>query len=176
MKTNGAALFALAILIPAASCADADTSDAEETEKSDAVASEDFHNYSVGGLRLDCPEGFEKLRADALAMDGMELVTETDEQVAYMSGPISFTLTKDVHYAHPMIVRRDVIVGEEDKLSVSMAACGYGSKEDADKVMERFAVLNERFLLQQKIRVQSDVGTNFEIKPEEDASEPAGEE
>ncbi len=177
MKTNGAAFLALAILVPAASCADAEPKNAAETEATgNAAAIEDFHVYSVGGLRLDCPQGFEQLQADAIAMDGMEMVTETDEQIAYMSEGVSFTMTKDGHYAHPMIIRRDVIVAGQDKISVSMAACGYGSKEDSDNVMERFAVLNERFLLQQKIQIKSDVGANLEIQSEDGAPEPAESE
>ncbi len=168
MKTNGAAILALVILIPAASCADAETDSTTTAETSGEAASSDGANvYSVGDLRLDCPQGFEHLQAEAIAMDGMEMVTETDEQIAYMAGPVSFTLTKDTHYAHPMIIRRDIIVGEEDKLSVNMAACGYGSKEESDKVMERFALLNERFLLQQKIQIQSDAGSGFEITEED---------
>lgn len=163
MKTTRKAFITLAILVPAASCADADSSNSGTETAAETTTKDDFQVYSVGGLRLDCPQGFDKLRAEAIAVEGMEMVTETDEQIAYMSGPISYTLTKEGHFAHPMIVRRDVVVAEPEKLSVSMAACGYGGKEASDKTMERFALLNERFLLQQKIQVKSDTGSSFEV-------------
>ncbi len=177
MKLSNAAFLALATLVPAASCADQKSDDATDTdEKAEIVAQKDFHVYSTGDLTLDCPLGFEKLQAEAIAMDGMELVTETPEQVAYMAGPVSFTMTKDDHFAHPMIIRRDVQLDEDEKLSVDMAACGYGSEEDSDRVMERFAFLNEQFLFQQTVQVKSDVSEATVIDRDGEEAEPVGEE
>lgn len=180
MKTTPKAFIALALLVPAAACADADSAN-NETESggetaSQEVGSDDFHVYSVGGLRLDCPQGFEKLQANAIATDGMELVTETDEQIAYMSGQVSYTLTKEAHFAYPMIIRRDVVVDEMDKLSISMAACGYGTKEASEKTMEGFAMLNERFLLQNKIQLRSGSASNLEISDQDRTPEAEDQE
>lgn len=174
MKTTPKAIIALAILVPTASCADADTSSSATADET--AAREDFQVYSDGSLQLDCPQGFEALQSEAIAIDGMELVTETDEQIAYMSGPVSFALTKEGHFAHPMIVRRDVIVDDPEDLSISMAGCGYGAKEAFDKTMERFTLLNERFLLQQKIQIKDETGSGSEIVDEEEAPESEGQE
>ena len=170
MNRDYAAFLAMAAMVPAAAC-DKNTSDAKTTETaavenavSDTEKTADFHQYSTGGLRLDCTLGFEKLTADAIAMEGMEMATETDEQIAYMTPDgVSFTMTKEAHYAHPMILRRDIIIGDGEKVAngvdevrIDMAACGYGAKEASDQVMERFALLNEQFILQQKIRIVDD--------------------
>lgn len=167
MNRNYVAFLAMAAMVPAAACGQkssetgSDEAAAAETVTTETETVADFHQYSVGGLRLDCTLGFEKLKADAIAMETMELATETDEQIAYVTPDgVSFTMTKEPHYAHPMILRRDVVLGDGEKVAsgvdeirIDMAACGYGSKESSDRVMERFAFLNEQFILQQKIRV-----------------------
>ncbi len=167
MNRNYVAILAMAGMIPAAACGQKQTeTDTSEPAHTETAADEtehtaDFHRYSTGGLRLDCTLGFEKLAADAIAMEGIEMATETDEQIAYMTPDgVSFTMTKEGHFAHPMILRRDVVFGDGelvangvDEVRIDMAACGYGAKEASDRVMERFAALNEQFIFQQKIRI-----------------------
>ena len=172
MNSNFAAFLAMTAMFSATACgqksSDTDTSEnavqettAPETSSYESESVGDFHRYSTGGLRLDCTVGFEQLKADAIAMENMEMVEETDEQIAYITPEaVSFTMTKEPHPAHPMIVRRDVVVGDGevvasgDEIRIDMAACGFGTKEASDRVMDGFALLNERFMLQQKIRLE----------------------
>ena len=178
MNSNFAAFLAMTAMVSATACgqksSDTDTSEnaGEVIELPDAEAianapdpfetetTADYNRYFNSELSLDCTLGFEQLTADAIAIDGMIMAQETDDQLAYMTPEgVSFTMTKEAHFAHPMIVRRDIIVGEGeavangDDIRIDMAACGYGEKEASDRMMYAFALLNERFMLQEKVRV-----------------------
>ena len=181
MNRNYAAFFAMAAMVSAPACGKAEmetdssehtitepsvveTSGAKSTfaelESIETESIDGIHGYSTGDLKLDCVLGFENLTAYAIAMDGMELAAETEEQIAYITPDgVSFTLTKETHYAHPMIIRRDVVLGDGEevaggeKIRIDMAACGYGTKESSDRMMEAFALLNKRYILSQKIRI-----------------------
>ena len=123
------------------------------------------HAYSDSDLALDCTKSFSDLKLRMLAIDSIKKVTETDTQIAYMSDGISYTLTKNDHYAHPMIVRRDVVFDDDNKVDIKMAGCGYGSREDSDRLMQSFTNLNARYLLQQKVKVRSAEDDGFLILP-----------
>lgn len=140
MKFNSVSYLALSTLILATACA----------KEGDKVT---VHEYSDSELTLDCASGFEQLKNNVLALDGMELITETGEQLAYMAGPVSFTVTKESHHAHPLIVRRDIIPDTGDGVSIQMAACGYGPKEDFDKAVKKFDFLNQQFMFQENLSI-----------------------
>ena len=150
MKFNGVSYLALAALSLTAACG----KEADEAS---------VYEYSNSDLALDCASGFEQLKNDALTINGMELITETGEQLAYMAGPISYTVTKESHHAHPLIVRRDINPDTGDGVSIQMAACGYGGKEDFDKAVKKFDFLNQQFLFQQNLNVtlSDDFKTEF---------------
>lgn len=129
------------------------------------------HAYSDAGFSIDCASGFETLKKDMLDIEGIEQVTETEMQIAYMAREISYTLTKPSHYAHPMIVRRDIVVGDNDKVDIKMAGCGYNTKENSDRLMQSFTILNQQYLLQQKVKLEGPGGDKLLLKP--DAPNPA---
>lgn len=172
MKTTPKAFIAFAMLVPAMACADRESENAAEitdVEKSpiDYIKSDGAtHEYSISNFILECSMGFKELKANAINMDGMEMITETEDQIAYMSGPISFTFTKEAHAAHPVIMRRDIVFLDEKVESVDMAACGYGSKEEFDEMIEIFDFFNQQYLLQQKFNINP--GENSEIRTEPD--------
>ncbi|MEM8770342.1 MAG: hypothetical protein AAGD92_01720 [Pseudomonadota bacterium] len=122
------------------------------------------HFYEDDDLQLDCTLGFDNLKTSALEIEGIELLSQNETQVAYGVNPISFTITKEGHPAHPMILRRDILVDDDDKVDVKMAACGYGSKEDADKVVKKFRVMNEQFLLKYKLRLKDETKKDVEAE------------
>lgn len=97
-----------------------------------------------------CDVGFATLRENLLGLDGMELVTESDSQEAYMKGAVSFTLTKSGHEAHPVIVRREIVPQDDGGAQIDMSACGYENRAGTEALLSKFAALNKQYELRSK--------------------------
>jgi|GEM_PF-5120145 len=165
MLTKSNAVIAIAVFAASAACAKSE--DATETG---------IHEFSGTELTIDCTPGFDQIKADAIAMDGMELISEEHEQIAYMTGPVSITITTEGHPAHPMLVRRDIVPAEEEGVTIAMAACGYGEKEAFDNAIARYDVLNQRYELQQKFTVKTGDGVKLQVRDPSEARRDNGEE
>ena len=159
MRFIGKTVLPLTAMTLVAACSDSEP-DAQSTQFS----------YANSDFELECDKGFLALTADALAIEGMDLVTETQEQRAYMAGGVSYTITKEGHAAHPAIVRRDVVVKGPEDISIAMAVCGYGSQQAAEALVQRMDILNEQYLLRLKITVKDATtpGVNDPISPDDE--------
>ena len=91
------------------------------------------------GDKIDCKQGFEALRKEALAMPDVKTSTQPGFDIydglartGYM-----YVLTTADHPAYPTVIRRRIFE-QDGQVMLMREACGYGDREPFERVMRHF--------------------------------------
>jgi len=80
--------------------------------------------------------------------DGWTIITE-------QGGAIVWSFTTDTHPAHPAVVRRAIVVGDDGVARIEMASLCQAEKASCDRLMKDFRDLTERSSRAMKERMKS---------------------
>ncbi|GJL92726.1 hypothetical protein [Hyphococcus sp.] len=108
----------------------------------DALSNDERQNPEP---KLNCKLGFDALRENVRVIPDIEVMNAGEEFEAYSTGLIIYSLTRDGHYAHPMIFKRE-LYRDGKAIKLQMSSCGYNTKTNSDRLVKEFEELNRELI------------------------------
>ncbi|MDX2266280.1 MAG: hypothetical protein NW215_15065 [Hyphomicrobiales bacterium] len=91
---------------------------------------------------LDCSKGFDALYREAAARRSAKSYEASPWRIVENAAEKAvYSFTASGHYAHPSVVRRQV-VQRGDGVSINRSACSYADKAQSDRLMAEFDAMD----------------------------------